>query len=134
MTVFQSFIKFLEQKGCGVFGQNIYAYRVPNSKKTQTELYYLIPSGGSPVRKMPTGQTVKLYQILIYFRSNSAEKVDNTLNALEELLNCSGCVELEEYELVGIEATTFPTDQDLDSENRMVGMIQCQLQVYKGCE
>lgn len=133
MTVFQSFIKFLETKGCGIFGQNIYAYRVPNSKKTATEIYWLIPSGGYPVRRTATGQTVKLYQILIYFRSNSAEKVDNTLNALEELLNCSGCVELEDFELVDIQATSFPTDQDLDSENRMVGMVQVQLQVYKGC-
>lgn len=134
MTVFQAFINFLEEQGCGVFGQNIYAYRVPNSKKTQTELYYLIPSGGSPVRRTSTGKAIKLYQILIYFRSNSAEKVDNTLNELEKLLNCAGCVELEGFELVDIQATSFPTDQDLDSENRMVGMIQCQLQVYDGCE
>lgn len=134
MTVFESFIQFLENKGCGVFGQNIYAYRVPNSLKTPTELYWLIPSGGTPVNRLATGQSVKLYQILIYFRSNSAKRVDEVLNELEKLLNCSECVELEGFELMGIQATQFPTDQDLDSENRMVGMIQCQLQVYTSCK
>lgn len=133
MTLAQAFVKFLENQGCGVFGQNIYLYRVPNSKKTETEIYWIIPSGGTPVSRNRTGETIKAYQMLVYFRSNSAKTVDETLNHLEEILNCSACVELPDFELVDIQATQFPTDQDLDSENRMVGMIQVQLQVYKGC-
>lgn len=134
MTLSQAFVKFLEEKGYGVFGQNIYLYRVPNSKKTETELLYLIPSGGIPISRNKTGELIKNYQILVYFRSNSARKVDEVLNHLEETLNCSQCVNLEGFELVNIEATQFPVDQDLDSENRMVGFIQVQLQVYKGCK
>ena len=52
---------------------------------------------------------------------------------MEEELNCSGCVKLNGFELVGINVTQFPADQDLDSENRMVGMLSVQLEVYKGC-
>lgn len=134
MTISRAFVKFLEDKGYGVFGQNIYLYRVPNSKKTETELLWVIPSGGMPVSRNKTGEMVKSYQMLVYFRSNSAARVDEVLNHLEEMFNCAKCVQFEGFELVSIQATQFPTDQDLDAENRMVGFIQVQLQVYKGCE
>jgi len=134
MTISRAFVKFLEDKGCGIFGQNIFLYRVPNSLKTQTELYWVIPSGGMKVSTNKTGEAIKAYNFLIYFRSNEAKTVDETLSALEEMLNCSSCVELDGFELVSINTTQFPADQDLDSENRMVGMIQVQLSVYKGCD
>ena len=134
MTLLQSFVKFLEAKGYGISGQNIYVYRVPNSKKTETEVLWLIPTGGYPSSTNKTGEMIKSYQILIYFRSNNARKVDTVLNDLEQTLNCSQCVDLEGFELVGIRATQLPADQDLDSENRMVGSINCQLEVYKSCE
>lgn len=133
MTVSQSFIKLLENKGYGVFGQNIFLYRVPNSLKTQTELFYVIPSGGSVTRTYSDGAKVKLYQFLIYFRSNKAERVDKVLAEMEDNLNCSGCVELEDYELVSLNTSQLPADQDLDSENRMVGLLQVQLEVYRAC-
>lgn len=134
MTISRAFVKFLEDKGCGIFGQNIFLYRVPNSLKTQTELYWVIPSGGMKISTNKTGEAIKAYNFLVYFRSNEAKTVDETLSALEEMLNCSSCVELDGFELVSINTTQFPADQDLDSENRMVGMIQVQLSVYKGCD
>ena len=134
MTLIQSFVKFLENKGYGISGQNIYMYRVPNSKKTETEILWLIPTGGYPSTRNRTGEMIKTYQILIYYRSNNARKVDTVLNDLEETLNCARCVNLEGFELVDVRATQLPADQDLDSENRLVGSINCQLEVYKSCE
>lgn len=134
MTISQSFVKFLEEKGYGIFGQNIYLYRVPNSKKTETEILWLIPTGGYPSAINKTPEMIKAYQFLIYYRSNSARKVDEVMNDLEQTLNCSSCINLEGFELVSIRATQLPADQDLDSENRMVGSINCQLEVYKSCE
>lgn len=133
MTIPRAFVGMLEEKGYGIFGQNIYLYRVPNSRKTETELLWVIPSGGAPVGRNKTGEAIKAYQFLVYFRSNEARRVDNVLSELEETLNCAACVSLKGFELVEISATQFPADQDLDSENRMVGFIRVQLQVYKGC-
>lgn len=133
MTLSQSFVKLLEEKGYGTFGQNIYLFRVPNSMKTETEILWLIPTGGTPISRNKTGEMVKSYQILIYYRSNSARKVDEVMNDLEQMLNCASCVNLEGFELVDIRVTQLPIDQDLDSENRMVGSISVQLQVYKSC-
>lgn len=133
MTISQSFVQMLEDKGYGMFGQDIFLYRVPNSKKTQTELLWIIPSGGSPVETNKTGELVKAYQFLIYYRSISAKQVDEALSAMEDNLNCLNCVQLDGFELVSIRTTQFAADQDLDSEDRMVGMLQVQLEVYKSC-
>lgn len=134
MTIAQSFVKFLETKGYGVFGQNIFLYRVPNSLKTETEILWVIPSGGQAVGSNRTGEQIRSYQFLVYYRSNKAEKVGNVMNELAELFSCSSCVELEGFELIDLRVTQFPASQDLDSENRMVGFIQVQAEIYKGCE
>lgn len=133
MTISQAFVDLLIEKGYGVFGQNIFLYRVPNSLKTNTNLFWIIPSGGNKLATNKTGEAIKAYQFLIYYRSNSAKDVDTVLSKMEEELNCSSCVKLNGFELVGINVTQFPADQDLDSENRMVGMLSVQLEVYKGC-
>lgn len=134
MTIAQAFVKFIEKKGYGVFGQNIFLYRVPNSIKTQTELLWIIPSGGQPVSINKTGELIKEYQFMVYYRSNSAEKVDAVMSDLEEVLNCSTCVDLQGFELISLKVTQFPADQDLDSENRMVGSLQATIQVYASCQ
>lgn len=134
MTISQSFVKLLENKGYGVFGQNIFLYRVPNSLKTPTELFYIIPSGGTPTGNYPDGTKRKLYQFLVYFRSNSAKRVDEVLSMMEEEMNCAGCATLEGYEVISLNTSQFPADQDADSENRMVGLLQIQLEVYKACK
>lgn len=133
MTISRAFVKFLETQGYGIFGQNIFLFRVPDSFKAESEVLWVIPSGGNIVGRNKTNEAIKAYQFLIYFRSVSAEKVDTALLALEEQLNCSGCVDLEGYELVQINTTQFPVDKDLDLENRMVGMLRVQLEIYKSC-
>lgn len=133
MTIARDFVSLLESKGCGVFGQNIYLFRVPNSFKTENELYWVIPSGGDIVGKNRTGEMIKAYQFLIYYRSTQAERVDTVLSELENMLNCSGCIDLPGYELVGLKTTQFPADEDLNSENFMVGLLRVQLEIYKRC-
>ena len=133
MTIARAFVDFLEKQGFGVFGQNSYLYRVPNSVMAESEVFWVIPSGGNIVGRNKTGELIKAYQFLVYYRSASAEKIDKGLSALEEQLNCSQCVNLEGFELVQVNTTQFPVDQDLDAENRMVGMFRVQLEVYKSC-
>lgn len=133
MTITQSFANFLVSKGYGILGQNIYLYHVPNSKKTETNLLWIIPSGGYPAQVNKTGELIKTYQILVFYRNNSSRKVDEVMNDLEKLLNCGKCVELEGFTLIDIRANQLPADQDLNAENMMVGMINCQLEVYDKC-
>ncbi len=134
MTISRAFVQFLENQGYGIFGQNIYLYRVPNSFKAETEVLWIIPSGGNIIGRNRTGEQIKAYQFLVYYRSVSAKKIDEALSELEKTLNCSQCVELPGFELVQVNTTQFPVDQDLDSENRMVGLLRVQLEIYKSCK
>lgn len=133
MTIIQAFVDFLRDKGYGIPGQNIYLYRVPNSLKTEPELLWVIPSGGVPIRKNRTGELIKAYNFNIFYRSRSAEKVNKVMSDLENMINCSNCVKLKDFELVDISTTQMNVSQDLDSEDRMVGNLSVQLEVYKGC-
>lgn len=133
MTISQSFVQFLQEQGYGILGQNIYLYRVPNSFKAESEVLWVVPSGGNVVGRNRTGELIKAYQFLVYYRSVNTRKVDEALADLESVLNCSECVKLEGFELVQINTTQFPVDQDLDAENRMVGLLRVQLEVYKSC-
>lgn len=133
MTVSQSFVKLLENSGYGKFGQDIFLYRVPNSLKTQTELFYIIPTGGNSVDKLATGESIRLYQFAIYYRSQSAQQVDETLSNLEEFLSCAKCVQLEGFQLMSIDVSQYPTNQDLDVENRAIGLLQVHVTAYKTC-
>jgi len=134
MTISRAFVKMLEDKGYGIFGQNIFLYRVPNSFQAESEVLWVIPSGGSIVDRNKTNEAIKAYQFLIYYRSTSAEKVDTSLSVLEEELNCMGCVTIPGFELVQLNTTQFAADQDLDAENRMVGLLRVQVEIYKSCE
>lgn len=131
MTLTESFIEFLETQGIATFGQDLYLGRVPNSLKTNDPIYWVITAGGTPLQTLSTGEKVKQYTVYIYYRSRSGKDVEQKLFFLEELLNCTRCVQLNGFETVGIEVTQFPSDQDLDSEDREVGLLQVNIKTYK---
>lgn len=133
MTIGKAFIDFLQKKSFGVFGQNLYLYRVPSTLQTDNDIVWVIPSGGNIVGRNRTGELIKAYTFIVYYRHTSAERVDTFMAELENTLNCAGCVELENYELLEIETSTLPADQDVDSENRMVGQMTVRVQIYKRC-
>ena len=134
MTITESFIDFLETKGIATFGQDLFLRRVPSSLDTLDSVYWIIPNGGFPLGRNKTGEMMKQYSFLIYFRSTKAEDVEQKLFALEEMLNCESCVALTGYEVTGVEVSSFSTDSDIDAENREQGMLQVNINIYKqGC-
>lgn len=96
-------------------------------------LWWIIDSGGSPLSRNQTGETTKEYQVQIFYRDRNYKSVKNKLFSLEEDMNCDGCTQLSGFETVDMEATTFPIDNDLDSEDRKVGLLQVTITTYKEC-
>lgn len=131
MTITQSFVDFLENQGVAIFGQDLFVRRVPNSKSTPDALYWIIPAGGFPIARMRTGEMIKRYSFNIFYRSTKAQDVEEKLFALEELLNCQRCVELEGFEVLEIEVSQLPSDNDQDGEDRETGLIQVNINTYK---
>jgi hypothetical protein len=132
-TVSEAFIEFLQNKGIATFGTDLFLNQVPSSLATQDSLYWIITSGGGPIQTLRTGEKVKQYYISVYYRSRSNKDVEHKLFELEELLNCTECVQLTGFDVIYISAEQFPSDTDLDDEERRVGFLQATIRVYKTC-
>ena len=131
MTVTEAFIQWLENQGVATFGQDLYLRRVPDSKKTPSSLYWIIPNGAFPLGRNRTGEMMKQYSYLINYRSKNAKDVEHKLFELEELLNCQSCIELEGFEVLDVEVSVFTDDGDIDEEDREIGLLQVNIKTYK---
>ena len=132
-TISEAFIEYLESQNIATFGTDLFLNQVPSSNETQDSVYWIITSGGGPIRSLRTGEKLKQYYISVYYRSRSNKDVERKLFALEELLNCTECVQLTGFDVVSVSAEQFPSDRDLDNEERRVGFLQATIRVYKTC-
>lgn len=128
-TVSESFIQWLESQGIGVFNTDIFLNQVPQD--APADCYRVTTSGGNIIQTLRTGEKVKQYFTSIYYRNKKAQLVERNLFALEELINKPQCLELQGFEIISIEANTFATDEDLDSEERSIALLQVNIQIYK---
>jgi len=128
MNITRAFVKFLQDRGFGTFNTNIFIGGAPIDGPNSC--YWVISGGGSSKSKNKTGEKQKNYLVNVFMRDMDGENVYNKLQELEELLNSASCFELEGYEVIEVEATTFPTDQDLDMQERTVGLLQATLTIY----
>lgn len=128
-TVGEAFVKFLESISYGTFGTNLFLGEVPDSAPAKT--MWVITSGGSPEFTTLGGGMMKTYIVDINYRSTSGKDLERKLFALEEILNCTACVELEGFETIGIQAAQFSSDLDIDDESRRIGVLQATVRLYK---
>lgn len=118
----------MESKGLGTFGTDIFTPLAPLDIPNRA--WTVSGGGGGNIQKNQTGEKVKNYLLSIYYRNSDAQDVDETLQAFEELINSKGCEELTGFDTIELEATSFPSDQDLDNEERTVGLVQVTITVY----
>lgn len=133
MTVIKSFANYLQGLGIATLGQDLWIGEAPSSMDKSDSLWWIIGNGGQPIKKNQTGESRKIYQIQVFFRNSDTKIVEEALFDLEETLNCDGCTQLDGFDTIDIEATTFPVDDDIDLEDRKVGMLQATLTIYKEC-
>lgn len=133
MTLSKSFALYLQGLGIATLGQDLIIGRAPSSKEVADDLWWILSNGGGPLSKNQTGEMRKQYSILVYRRGKNYREIDEQLSQLEEDLNCDRCTQLEGFDTIDIEATAFPTDDDLDSEDRKVGLLQVTVTTYKEC-
>ena len=133
MNLAESFAEYLETLGIGTLGQNIFIGQAPSSNRVSDSIWWIVANGGSPISKNSTGESLKSYQISVYYRNRDYKEIYNSLSSLEEDINCNGCANLNDYDTINIEANTFPIDNDLDDEDRKVGLLQINLTTYKEC-
>ena len=113
----------------GTPGQDIFIGGAP--KRAPKRCWWVTSGGGSIEQKLRTGETFKNYVIDVYYRSDSDRDVYDKLQSFEDQLNSAGCVQIAGYDTIDIEAVLFPTDRDLDDEDRTVGLLQVRVRTYK---
>ncbi len=129
MTIARAFVDYLENQGYGSFGGDIFIGTAPLD--AQDTIMWLLSSGGNNIEKNTSGEKQKNYIISVYYRSTDAQQVDQTLQDLEELLNNKDCIDLQGYTVLEVETTLFQSDQDIDVEDRTVGLLQATFTVYQ---
>ena len=128
MNIKRQFVDYLVAEGFGTFGTDIFIGTVPQGAP-DTALW-ILSSGGNTKSKNKTGENQKNYLLSVFYRSLDASQVDEKLEQLETLINRNNCIDISGYDIIETEATVYPSDQDIDNEDRTVGLIQINLTVY----
>jgi hypothetical protein len=129
-TISKSFKNWMVEQGYGTFGTDLFINQV--SAEAPDKATWLLTAGGNPIRKLSSGEQVRQYFITVYMRNTDPEWVDDTLADLTEKVSNSNCLELEGFEVYETpEVTGFPADQDVDSVDRSVGLLQVNVKTYK---
>lgn len=128
MNIIEALAEYMVSVGYGTaLNTDVFIGGAPAEPST---LYWLTGGGGGVLGKNVSGEKTKTYQVQIFYRNTDAEAVYNNLQALEIELNKSNCAQLQGFDTIEIEATIFPTDQDLDLEERTVGTVQVSIKTY----
>lgn len=128
-TVGEAFVSFLQGKGIGTFGTDLFLGEMP--QEAPDNAWLVVVGGGNPEKVTLDGSMIKLYTFNIYHRSLAGKEIERELFSLEEDLNCATCVNLEGFETIYSRATNFAQDIDLEKENRRIGLLQAQVRLFK---
>lgn len=133
MNLAEAFATHLATLTGTTLGQTLFIGEAPSSDKVADSIWWIVENGGGVIQKNSTGEAQKSYQISVFYRNRNYKAVKDAMFTLEESLNCDGCTQLSGYDTIDIEAITFPIDNDLDSEDRKIGLLQVNITTYKEC-
>lgn len=133
MNLAEAFAQYLDDSGVATLGTDLFISKAPSSDLVLDSIWWVVASGGQPSARATTGEAVKEYVIDVFYRNRNAQAVYSELFSLEEELNCTGCIDIDGFDAISVQATSFPVDQDLDAEDRSVGLVQVLVRTYKSC-
>lgn len=128
MNIAEAFAQYMEDQGYGTLGTNLQIGGV--SLSAPDECWWVVFEGGSSIIKNQTGEKLKRYNLDVFFRSRNGSTVYDTLHDFEQTINSLSCIELEDFDVIEVEATSFPTDRDLDDVDRTIGLVKISLTTY----
>jgi len=133
MNITKSFALYLESIGVATLGQTLFIGEAPNTNKVDNPVFWLVSTGGNKTTQLSTGESVKLYQFNLYYRSREYGDVYDTMFELERQLNCSGCETLQGFDNIETQASVLSIDSDLDNEDRKIGLLQTSVTIFENC-
>jgi len=133
MNLIEAFAGYLATFTGTTLGQTLFIGEAPSSDKVADSIWWVVENGGSIVKKNASGEATKSYALDVFYRSRDSKAIKDAMFSLEEDLNCESCSQISGYDIMSIEAITFPVDRDIDSEDRKIGLLQVNLITYKEC-
>lgn len=130
MTIKRALAQFMQDSGFGVYNTDLFLGSIPVERKLAAG-WWILGGGGAPIIKNQTGEKAKAYILTVFYRDSDAEIVDQKLQSLEEKVNSKGCLDLDNYETIEMEATGFQSDSDIDLEDRTIGSVEVTITVYQ---
>lgn len=127
MNIARDLAQFLEDNGFGVFGTDLFIGGAPVKVST---CYWITSAGGTNKQKNVTNNKLKNYTLSIFYRNTDAETVYENMQALEELINSDACTQLDNYDTIEMETILFPADQDIDVQDRTVGLLEVTITTH----
>lgn len=131
MNLAESFATYLATQTGSTIGQDLFIGQAPSSNDVPDSVWLVSASGGAKEVSLDTGESIKNYLVEVRYRNRNYKTVYNELHDLEEILNSSECPTLTGFETISVEATTFPVDDDLDSEDRKIGLLVATVLTHK---
>lgn len=128
MNIARSFATYLEGQSYGTFGEDIFIGGAPLS--APDSCFWVLSSGGPILVDAFTGEKIKAYTLLVYYRSRQTEDLYEMLQGLEIEINGTPCISLDGFDVLDVTATLFPTDEDIDDEDRTIGLIEVTCTVH----
>lgn len=133
MNVVRAFAEYLQGIGVATLGQDLFISRAPSSNNVPPRIFWVKAAGGTSLPRMVNGSSQKTSVIELNHRDVRTEGVYDTLQSLGDDLTCAGCLTLEGYQVTDVSVEGPWTDQDLDDEERDVGLLQITITIYKEC-
>lgn len=128
MNLVEAFRDWLDDQSVATSGQDLFISRAPTGADVPDSLWWLTASGGNREPNVNGGRRQNS-TVSVYYRSTDPQQVYNKLEELDTLLDT--CLDLDGYQVVSYDTTGPFTDQDLDNENRLVGLLEVRLVVYR---
>lgn len=133
MNIAESFANYVEANTAATLGQDLFISNAPSTTKSQSDIWWIVASGGDKIKTYTTGESDKAYTLTVNRRHRDYKQVYDDLHDLEEILNCAGCVELSGFDILEISASVLTIDEDIDSEDRKIGVLQATIITFKEC-
>lgn len=129
MNIVEALGDYIENEGFATFDVDMFIGGA--SLDMPDDCIWLLSGGGNVTDKNISSGKFKTYVMPIFVRGTVQKDVYDKAQALEELINDYECTDLDGYDTIELEATSFPIDEDLDGENRVVGVVEVTATIYR---
>lgn len=111
-------------------GKEYYLYALPDTKKTNVDVFWLVPVVENMVTRNVTREPRYLDSFTLNYRSTTKVNADIEISRVKEMINSLKCFSLPHYQVLDIQATSINVDDDLDVEKAKRASLTINLTTY----